>query len=263
MRRGWVTRTYYVNRESVWRTSVFQRIHHLATDRVDDDETPWASTRDARGWPFERILPGGPRPPLEADFVQGLEVRSEDIGGRSDSGLFRYRTHTAASADRRHQGFVACAASGIPRGARAGLVARAGLGDDAPYLGVFRLARNEPMRVQIRPGTGQAGQVEIRDIRRGRDVDADTLLFVRLDISDGGRRAQASASVTGRSDDWVTLGSHRFDTPLRYQGFAACSDDGDRDACFLYGPHDGIPAPFDRTQVWGGARGRSFRGMRP
>ncbi len=52
--RGFVTRSYGLNTEQEWDHAVATKIHHLATDMVNDVDHPWASTRHGTV-PFEPV----------------------------------------------------------------------------------------------------------------------------------------------------------------------------------------------------------------
>ena len=71
--------------------------------------------------------------------------------------------------------------------------------------------------------------------------DADTLLFVKLSISQAGHRARAWGSVDGR--DWTELGRYEFPEPLKYQGIGVSSHGVARGAKFLFGVPSDLPPP--------------------
>ena len=52
--RGLVTRSYGLDEEKDWRHAVDTKVHHLATDMVDEGRYAWASTREGR-LPFQVI----------------------------------------------------------------------------------------------------------------------------------------------------------------------------------------------------------------
>ena len=80
--------------------------------------------------------------------------------------------------------------------------------------------------------------------------NADTLVFVRLSVSQAGHRARAWGSVDGL--DWVELGFYEFAEPLKYQGIAVSSHGAARGAKFLFGvPHNHPHPRFDHTRFIG------------
>ena len=84
--------------------------------------------------------------------------------------------------------------------------------------------------------------------------DADTLVFVKLSVSQEGHRARAWGSVDGH--DWTGLGFYEFSEPLKYQGISVSSHGVARGAKFLFGvPGNGPRPEFNRRRLIGKGSG--------
>lgn len=254
-----MSRSYGLNSDDKWQHAVEHCVHHLATDKVNEKRGPWSRTRNREGWPFELIE--GTIPSLSEQVeIEGIEVESGDVWGRSDSGFFYYKRFTPSSADQRHRGFIASPGSHVPEWAKGALVARASLEADAAFFSVVRVSRDHALRVQFRRTRGATAEDSTRPVCGEHRIDADTLIFVRLEISDRGRTARAWGSATGRWDEWVLIDRHTFEEPLIYQGF--CASSRDQAIRFLFGSLRD-PFPFHRSKVLGDteAHGRHFHGV--
>jgi hypothetical protein len=52
---GFVSRCYWLNSEKKFLAAKQNRCHHLATDMIDPDLYPWASTQTPEGFPFSAL----------------------------------------------------------------------------------------------------------------------------------------------------------------------------------------------------------------
>lgn len=113
------------------------------------------------------------------------------------------------------------------------------------------------LRVQYRVARG--GTTVGREKSLGGGViDEDTLMFVRLHITQGGHRARAWGSIDGLA--WVEIESFDFEEPLCYQGVGVSSHRESSGAKFLFGvPDDRERPPFTRGQLVG-PRGEGYGG---
>ncbi len=245
--RGYVSRAYYIDDEELWAEAVQAGCNHIATDMVNSRVDPWADTSGPTGFPFEAHTGSTPQE-VEAGSVAGAWARSGDIWEREDSCFFRYHEYDAADADQTYVFAISGPNSHTENWTKGGIVARESDDPDACYFGVFRPGTGSGLRVQYRRRAGRSTTVLERHIgsrwRFGSHFDQDTLVFVRLRISDGGRRARGFGSVDGRR--WTELGDVTFDEPLLLQGLAVSAHDQGRGAKFLFIARDGRPLPFDR-----------------
>ncbi|MDH3206585.1 MAG: Ca2+-dependent phosphoinositide-specific phospholipase C [Gemmatimonadota bacterium] len=253
---GFVSRGYYINDASRWKTAVEHDCHHLATDNINAHEDRWSQTaRPRTGFPFQKLAGNTPSV-TESGEMCGVWARSGDIWGDTDSFYYQFadcRSHP----DNRYDFYISGANSHGDDWLKGGLIARASLAGNAPYFGVFRIAEHHALRVQYRVGEG--GSTVARERSLGSWVIAeDTLMFVRLSITGGGHRARAWGSVDGTS--WLEIGSFDFDRPLKYQGIGVSSHREASGAKFLFGvPNGRARPPFTRGQLVG-PRGKKYGG---
>jgi len=245
---GLVGRAYYINDEARWKAAVEHRCHHIATDDINAREDPWSETTSpATGFPFQAL--DGPTPSVtERGEVCGVWARSGDIWGEVDSFFFQFADRRAAP-DNRYEMFVAGANSFGDDWLKGGLMARASLAGDAAYFGVFRIAEHHRLRIQYRVAAGGTTVAKERSLGGGV-IAEDTLVFVRLHLTQGGRRARAWGSVDGM--EWTEIGAFDFGEPLGYQGLAVSSHREADGAKFLFGvPNERGRPPFERGQLIG------------
>jgi hypothetical protein len=245
---GFVGRAYYINDKSRWKAAVEHRSHHIATDHINAWGDRWSTTASAQtGFPFQAL--DGPTPAVtEPGHVCGVWARSGDIWGEVDSFYYQFADRRAAP-DHRYEMFVSGAGSFVDDWLKGGLIARASLAGDAAYFGVFRIAEHHRLRIQYRIASG--GTTVAREKSLGGGVIAeDSLVFVRLHLTRGGRRARAWGSVDGAA--WSGIGAFDFEEPLGYQGIGVSSHREATGAKFLFGVPGGRERPpFTRGQLIG------------
>lgn len=248
---GFVARGYYIDDERRWKAAVEHDCHHIATDEINAREDRWSQTaRPATGFPFQNLTGNTPSV-TEAGELCGVWARSGDIWADEDSFYYQFADRRAQP-DNRYELYVSGANSFGDDWLKGGLVARASLAGNAPYFGVFRIAEHHSLRVQYRVGVG--GSTVAREKSLGSGViDEDTLIFVRLHITQGGHRARAWGSIDGTR--WTEIASFDFDQPLRYQGIGVSSHRESGGAKFLFGvPHARPRPPFSRGRLIGPKR---------
>jgi hypothetical protein len=245
---GFASRGYYINDEARWKTAVKHDCHHIATDHINAREDRWSQTaRPQTGFPFQK-LDGNMPPVTEAGEICGVWARSGDIWGREDSFYYHF-ADCRARPDNRYELYISGANSFGNDWLKGGLIARASLAGNAPYFGVFRIAEHHSLRVQYRIGAG--GSTVAREKSLGSGVIAeDTLMFVRLHITQRGHTARAWGSVDGVA--WSEIASFSFDQPLKYQGIGVSSHGESKGAKFLFGVPNDAPRPrFTRGRLIG------------
>jgi hypothetical protein len=259
---GLISRSYNINLKRNWNHAIQHQIHHIATDKVNESKDSWSSTRNKKGWPFEVII--GTTPSIaEPGIIQGIKVRSGDLWNDRDSGFFSYKRFINKRAENTYETFISSPGSHAEDWAKGGVMARASLDSNAAYFGVFRVAENQPLRVQYRARKGADTEDVVKPIRKGRGIDREDLVFVKLEISAQGKKARAWGSVTGLANDWSFIYSYTFEESLIYQGFCASSHDREEYIRFLFGtPGDTFP-PFNAGKILGngGARAHHFHGV--
>lgn len=90
-----IVRAWGLNKEDNWKNALAQKVHHLATDKVNYHKDIWAQTHNKKGWPFECFDDCGI--PEEQVMVLGVEVESGDIWDKSDDFLFAYEENDGAN----------------------------------------------------------------------------------------------------------------------------------------------------------------------
>ena len=249
---GLISRAYYVDTEERWQSAIDHDCHHIATDHVNTRVDPWSRTRRSTGFPFQ-ALRGYTPSVTEAGEVCGVWARSEDIWGKRDSFLYHYRD-CSDHLNNQYTFQISGPNSKVDDWVKGGVMARSSLARNSPYFGVFRVGEHHGLRIQCR--VAPEGPTMAREKTLGPEglFDADTLVFVKLSVSQEGHGARAWGSVDGH--DWTELGRYRFTEPLRYQGIGVSSHGVARGAKFLFGVTGNGPRPeFNRRRLIGKGSG--------
>lgn len=265
LKAGYVIRIWGLNDEPHWKTAAQLGVHHLATDKVNLHQDPWARTHDELGWPFT-CLDGCYADPLpEPGNVIGIEVESGDLWGSSDDGWFQLVevAPDEPGADETWTTLVSTPNSHVEPFAKGCLMARVGLEPDAPNFAVCRPADEEPLRVQIRAGRGEATQAIENDVVDAGTVAPSSAAWIRLELYDGGRCARGFGAH--RRDEWIPIAEHCFEQPLRFRGLAASSHDAGKVRLLFVAPtrfssaaHVMTSTDFDQGRAMGGAQAEVF-----
>ena len=249
---GLISRAYYVDTEERWQSAIDHDCHHIATDHVNTRVDPWSRTRRSTGFPFQALQ--GYTPSItEAGEVCGVWARSEDIWGKRDSFLYHYRD-CSDHLNNQYTFQISGPNSKVDDWVKGGVMARSSLARNSPYFGVFRVGEHHGLRIQYR--VAPEGPTMAREKTLGPEglFDADTLVFVKLSVSQEGHGTRAWGSVDGH--DWTELGRYRFAEPLRYQGIGVSSHGVGRGAKFLFGVTGNGPRPeFNRRRLIGKGSG--------
>jgi hypothetical protein len=259
-RKGFMSRMYDVNSESSWNAAVSAKVHVIATNKVNQKTDPWARTDNAKGWPFQGIDVTVDPSTTEPGAIYGIEVRSGDIWGKEDSFYFGY-DDKGGSPDGSFASFVSSPASHVHDWAKGGILARASVDANAAYFGVFRTGTKD-LRVQYRKKKGDGTDAKEVSIVPDDTVDENTLIYIRLDVSNGGKHAKGWGSLDART--WTKIAELDFDEPLRFQGWGASSHGGDA-VKFLFGVPGAAPVSFAAQKAIGKdvRVGRFFTGVYP
>ena len=145
----------------------------------------------------------------------GVWARSGDIWGKRDSFLYHYRD-CSDHINNQYTFYISGPNSKVDDWVKGGLLARSSLARSSPYFGVFRVGEHHGIRIQYRVAAQGTTISEEKQLGPERLFDADTLVFVRLSVSQAGHRARVWGSVDGH--DWTELGRYEFPEPLKYQG---------------------------------------------
>jgi hypothetical protein len=250
--RGLVSRAYYVDSKKMWSAARAASCHHIATDRVNSAEDGWSRTSGDAGWPFE-ALAGEEAEASEPGDVCGVWSLTGDIWSDRDSFYFHYVERHAHDADHTYDFCVSSPNSGVADWAKACVMARASLRQDAPYFGVFRMGEKAGLRVQLRD---RAGAPTVKhELVTPPGFEPDTLALLRLRVSRGGRQADGFASLDG--EEWTHIARWDFADPLLYQGLGVSGHGSRRGVKFLFAvPRGADRPPFDRGRIVGPATGR-------
>jgi hypothetical protein len=259
-RLGFMSRMYDVNSQGSWNAAVSAGVHVIATNKVNQKVDTWARTDNTKGWPFQGIEVTMDPNLTEPGALYGIEVSSGDIWGKNDSFYFAYNDKGGAP-DATFASFVSSPASHVQDWAKGGILARASLDADAAYFGVFRTGTKD-LRVQYRKKKGDSTDAKEVDIVPTDTVDENTLIYIRLDVSNGGKHAEGWGSLDART--WTKIAELDFGEPLRFQGWGASSH-GDDAVKFLFGVPGAGPVSFASQRAIGKdvRLGRFFAGVYP
>lgn len=227
LKNDYIVRVWGLNEEIRWQTAADLGVHHLATDKLNLHQDPWAITHDGLGGPFTCKTPGhcSTEPMPEPGVVVGIEVESGDLWNEQDSGWFQLVEvdESSPNLDETWTTLVSTPNSHVEPFAKGCLMARTSLEADAPNFAVCRPADEEPLRVQIRETAGGSTHAIEDDVVPGGTVASTSVAWIRLEISDDGRCATGWGAH--RRDQWIPIAEHCFDQPLRFRGLAASSHD--------------------------------------
>ena len=261
-RQGFVSRAYYIDDRDAWHAAETARCHHIATDMVNSRTDRWSSTTGPAGFPFRAL--DGPTPnEVEPGAVGAIWARSGDIWDREDSFYFQHRECDPADLDQSYVFAVCGPNSHTEDWTKGGIMVRDTTDPGSRYFGVFRPGEGDGLRVQFRVEPGRATTVLERHIgpnwRFGSRFQQDSLMYLRLDVSRGGRRCLGFGSIDGV--EWVQLGAFDFEQPLTLHGLAVSSHGQRRGAKYLFVvPGGGQAPPLDRERAIGprGDRGEGW-----
>lgn len=257
---GFMARAYGANSASNWQKAVSGKAHLIGTDKVNAERDVWARTDNVRGWPFQGIENAVDPDTVEPGVIIGMRVKSGDFWGKADSGALL--PFVGSDLDGVHTRGVSVPASHVPNGwGKAGLMLRASAAADAACFALLRAAEGHPMRVQVRPRSG--GSTSAWDLDAATvGVNAATWLYLRLVVSQGGRRVEGLGSTDGVN--WVRVHRHDFDEALTLQGLAGSSHDTGaaiRYLCFPVG--DTALARLDPIAIGRDVKATAFPGVYP
>jgi hypothetical protein len=242
---GFVSRIYEADSASTFSDMKRDQVHHIATNKVNSIVDPWSRTDNAKGWPFEGIAITVSQSQTEPGTVYGVAAASEDLWGKDDSFYFYYRD--GGTSDRTWITFLSSPDSHVEDYAKGSLMARASTDSDAAYFAVVRPGRDHGLRIQYRPKAGDKTKELEEPVATEHTVANDTLGFVKLSLSNGGKYAQGWGSVDGAA--WVFLGSYSFSDALKLQGFGTSSHDKDEKVKFLFFKVQEPFAPSSRAAI--------------
>ncbi|WP_394847891.1 Ca2+-dependent phosphoinositide-specific phospholipase C [Pendulispora brunnea] len=254
-----------------WNAARAHRTNFLATDRVNAEVDPWASTTQTKtGWPFLCLLMGCEPNQVEEGELVGVSVESGDIDGTSDSFYF-VESEPASSASNATEATtwssaIAVPSSNVERWAKGCIMARATRDADSPYFAVCRPADNGRIRVQYRVTKG--GPTTELEAPRPAGLSAESTFFARLELSSTGGETTASSSASTDGTNWVPIATRSFATSLAHQGLAASSH-GSSAVRFLFGnlkrgaESMGTKSFAAGERIGGALRGDVFRGAIP
>jgi hypothetical protein len=242
---GLVSRIYTADDETKFNAMKRDQVHHIATNKINSLEDTWSRTDNAKGWPFEGIAITVAQSQTEPGLVYGVEAASEDLEGKEDS--FYYYYGNGGTSDRAWIAFISSPDSHVEDYAKGSLMARASTSSDSAYFAVIRPGQDHGLRIQYRKKSGDKTENVEEPVAVEHSVSNETLGFVKLTVSSGGKLAQGWGSVDGVT--WVFLGSYQFSEALSYQGYGTSSHDKDKKVKFLFFPVAQPFAPSTRTAI--------------
>jgi len=251
-----------------WNEARAHRANFLATDRVNADVDPWASTTTA-GWPFLCLLGGCRANEIEEGEIVSVTAESGDIEGTRDSFYFLEGAAGAESGSEdptRWSAAISVPSSNVERWAKGCLMARATRDADSPYFAVCRPADNSRIRVQYRLIEG--GETTEVEAPRPSGLSAESTFFARLELTSNAAGTIATSEASSDGVNWAAIATRPFSTLLSHQGLAASSH-GSRAVRFLFANLKrgtemmGAKSFDDGLRIGGATRGAIFRGAGP
>jgi len=213
---GLVSRVWAADDAEAWSAAVQAGGHHLATNKINAAQDPWASTAGAEGWPFA-CIEACDEPAREAGELIAVEVESGDLWGTSDDAFLAV---LPPAGDVTLTALISAASSHVEPWAKGCLVARQGEAADAAYLAICRPADDHALRVQVREQAG--GESEAIELGGIDGLSAETPAFVRLEVE--GACARGLGSVDGVM--WKVITKRCFAGPLGPVGVVASGHGG-------------------------------------
>jgi hypothetical protein len=235
---GLVSRVYYggvtggLDQEDHWNTARADKAHFLATDKVNFEETPWAVTHSARGYPFSCFA--GCDPALEEKArLLSLRVRSGDLWGSSDNFDFLHENDESEQVTWTAQ--ISTANSHVEPFAKGCLMARAALSADSAYFAVCRPADGHAIRVQVRAKTGADTTETEVPILPSDTIVNESVTFVKLELLGPAATPTAKGYASQDGATWVLITSAALPVPLPYRGVTASAHGSADPVKFLFG----------------------------
>ena len=190
--------------------------HHLATDMVSFEESGWATSHRARGFPFTCVGCGDAA--MESGAVLAVRATSGDVEGTSDSAVFAYADDEDDSS---WSALVSVPSSHVEPFAKACLVARASEAPDAVNVAVCRPFDENAPRAQIRATSG--GTTTVIEASSFEGITDETPAFLRLGVRkvSGSSEVTAWASRDGRS--WARIAKATVGGSLPLRGVSVSS----------------------------------------
>jgi hypothetical protein len=218
-KQRYLTRVYNLNDEASFTKAKTVGAHFLGTNKVNVEVDPWASTAEKNGYPF-RCLAGCPGLREKTDLF-GIEAKSGDLAGTSDSFVFAYETVSAQAVT--WTTALSVASSHVERGAKACLMARASNQPNAAFFAVCRPSDNDTVRVLRRDATAAAVTTVTQTYPTDGKYSDESTFFARLTVTPGtpGPRVKGEGSIDGVT--WVVLDERTFPAPLPLEGVAVAS----------------------------------------
>jgi hypothetical protein len=219
---NFVGRVWGVNDSTTWSNVAKLDVNHIATDKVNYHEDPWAVTHNGLGWPFQ-CLEGWPcASNQELVDVVGTEVDSGDIWNSSDSFLFAHEANSAVTTTT-WTASVSTPNSHVDEWGKACLMVRGGTAANAKYFAVCRASDNHKLRIQYRTTAGGASSSAEVDIVPADTVDQENITFVKLTVQYDGTQTCSSGYGSQNGSTWKLIGSKCIAGLLGNQGLAVSS----------------------------------------
>jgi hypothetical protein len=219
---NFVGRVWGVNDSGTWSTVSKLDVNHIATDKVNYHEDPWAVTHNTLGWPFQCLEGWNCTSNKELVDVIGTEVDSGDIWSSSDSFLFAHETNSAVTTTTWTTS-VSTPNSHVDEWGKACLMVRAGTAANARYFAICRAADNHKLRIQYRSATGGASSSAEVDIVPADTVDQENITFIKLTVQYDGTQTCASGYGSQNGSTWKLVGTQCLSGLLGNQGLAVSS----------------------------------------
>ncbi|MCA6935961.1 Ca2+-dependent phosphoinositide-specific phospholipase C [Pectobacterium versatile] len=249
---GYISRVYGLNGKSDWDSAKKTYANHLGTNKVNVYTDGWARTDlPDTGYPFTGIDVALPADTTEPGQLYAINVDSGDIWSKADSFYFQY-DEVDTSVEHTFTAFVSNPQSHTDDFIKGGLMARAGVANDAAYIAIFQTARNA-IRMQYRQAQGNTSErIDARIPNGGNGlpiVGNNTPIWFQLTLKSGGKTALGRYSVDG--ERWYDVGNITVSQMLPLSGWAASSHSAGKVKWLFGGAH----APHNSAVIGNRASG--------
>jgi hypothetical protein len=209
----------------MWNEAKGYGAHILATDKVNAFQDGWSSSQSNRAYPFSCMRANCGLDREEQGSVLGMDVRSGDIEGTSDSFLFLHDKVIGATI---WETSIATQSSHVEPFAKGCLMARVSATPGSPYFAVCKPADARPVRVQYRTTAG--ADTTIVEMQPRATWTPESIFFMRLRVN--GTTVMGDGSTDGTR--WTNLAQATLSAAPELQGTATSGHDSANVVRFLF-----------------------------
>lgn len=196
-------------------------VNFIVSDLVNADADPFVRLYSGTGFPFECRVASACAPAMRelGAFIAG-KVTSGDLGGSSDSGLFRYLSSPTKDGFSEWKVAIGAPSSNVEQLAKGCIMARAEAAENSAYAAICRPADNNRARLQVRATKG--GTTNVSEIVLPSAFSSEIRGIVQeLSVAGGKlrKRLLCDCVLKGGRVDRVILPPREDRAPERFEYF--------------------------------------------